>query len=89
MLEFSFCVLQDYSTIWALFVASGQVILGALMCLLIIIKFIVESLQMYKARKRYRFQLGRYTNLLVREGMIYYLAYVYVSSFLLFPLPRH
>ena len=35
---------------------------------------------MYKATKR--FQLNRYMNLLVGEGMIYFLAYVHLFLFL-------
>ena len=66
--------------------------LSALMCLLVVIQLIREALQMYKATKR--FQLNGYMNLLVWEGMIYFLTYVDVSSFLflsflLFPLSRH
>ena len=36
---------------------------------------------MYKIARRW--QLGRYMNLFAREGMLYFLAYVHISSFLL------
>ena len=84
LLDFSFCVGQTSSPIWTLVVDSIGIALGALMCLLVVIRFIREALQTYKATKHFR--LNRYMNLLVRESMIYFLVYVYVSSFLLFPL---
>ena len=87
MLDVSFCVVQNPSPIWAEIVATVQITLGALMCLLVVIQFFKESLQMYKATKR--FQLSRYTTLLLREGMVYFLAYVPVSSFSLFPQSLH
>ena len=76
---------QNPPSIWPLLVDSALIPLGALMCLLVVIQFIREALQMHKVTKR--FCLNRYMNLLVREGMIYYLVYVQVSPSLLFPLP--
>lgn len=64
-----------------------QITLGGVMCLLIAIQFVRTSLQMYKATKR--FQLNRYVNLLVREGMLYFLAYVHVLSYLTAELTGH
>ena len=55
-----------------------QMTLGASMCLLVAIQFIKELLQMYKATKR--FQLNRYMNLLAREGVSYFAAYVEVPT---------
>ena len=77
VLDFSFCVQQNTSPIWSLLVNSAQITLGALICLLVVIQFIKEALQMYNATKH--FHLNRYMNLLVREGMIYFLAYVHIS----------
>ena len=71
--------MQGGSAIWPEIIDAAQIALGALMCLLVIIQFIKESLQMYKATKHFR--LNRYMNLLVREGMVYFVAYVHVSSF--------
>ena len=76
VLDFSLCVMQYSPFVLGLLVDSAQIALGALMCLLVVIQFIRESLQMYKATKR--LQLSRYTKLLVREGMIYFLTYVHV-----------
>ena len=50
--------------------------LGASMCLLVAIQFIRKTLHMYRATRLLR--LGHYTNLLTREGIIYFLVYVYV-----------
>lgn len=59
-----------------------QITLGGLMCLLLAIQFIKESLQMYRATRR--LELSRYVNLLVREGMFYFIAYVHILLFNLF-----
>ena len=59
--------------------SGAQIAVGALMCLLVVIQFIRESHQMYKATKHFR--LNPYINLLARECIIYFLAYVYASSF--------
>ena len=86
--DLSFCVVQfssiGNSVIVILLVGSAELALGALMCLLVVVQFIRELLQIYKATKRFR--PNHYTILLVREGMIYFLAYVHVSSFLPYPL---
>ena len=44
------------------------------MCLLVAFQFIKQSLQIDNVTKE--FQLNRYMNLLVREGMLYFLTYV-------------
>ena len=72
------------SPVWILLVDSAEIALGTLMCLLVVIQFTREALRMYKSMRRFR--LNHYMTLLVREGMIYFVVYVYVSSFLLFPL---
>ena len=90
VLDLSFCTMQSSSigsstynflVVNTLLMDSVEITLGALMCLLVVIRFIKESLQMYNETKR--FQLNRYINLLVREGTIYFLVYAHVSSFLL------
>ena len=85
-LDYSFCDMQiGYSPIWVEIINPVQITLGAFMCLLIAIRFMKESLQMYNATKR--FQLNCYMNLLAREGIIYFLAYVHASLFYL-PSPK-
>ena len=63
-----------HPAIWVEIMYSVQITLGALMCLLLAIQFIRESLQMYGATKRFR--LNRYMNLLAREGVVYFFTYV-------------
>lgn len=62
-----------------LLIDSAQIALGALMYILVAARFIKEALQMYKATKR--FELNHYTILFMRESMIYFLVYVFISSF--------
>ena len=63
---------------WCEFATILQLIPGAVTCLFIIIQFVRQSLQIYRATKQW--QLNRYTKLFFREGIIYFL--VYVISFL-------
>ncbi|KAH0835016.1 hypothetical protein J3R83DRAFT_10741 [Lanmaoa asiatica] len=53
-------------------IGVAQIAFGALMCLLVVIQFTKEALQMYKGGQGFR--LNRYMVLLVREGIIYFLA---------------
>lgn len=79
VLDFSYCVVSyQGSPRWTDTVDITQIALGAFMCLLVLIQFGRASLQMYKATKR--FEPNRYMNLFVREGMVYFLAYVYILS---------
>ena len=50
------------------------------MCGLVIMQFVKRSLELYKATRQW--QLNQFINLLVMEGVVYFLAYVRVSSFL-------
>ena len=86
-LNYSVCELQIIVPFWvALFQTSAQVILGALMCLLAVIRCIRESLQMYRVTKR--FEISRYLSLLARDGMVNFLAYVHtVLRAIFFPMP--
>lgn len=51
-----------------------QITHGAAMCLLAIIRFVRQSLQMYRATKQW--QPNRYMSLLVTQGIFYFFAYV-------------
>ncbi|KAF8558825.1 hypothetical protein OG21DRAFT_1519573 [Imleria badia] len=55
---------------------------GGVMCILAIVQFVRQSLQMYRVTKQW--QLNRYMGLLVKQGILYFLAHVLVSSFLVF-----
>ena len=84
-LDFSFCDFQFGVPPWVIAVVDAvQITLGALMCLLVIIRFVRESLQMYTVTRR--FELSRYMNLLTRDGVFYFLGHVHVLFFDLFPL---
>ena len=73
VLNVSYCILRPGPTfLLKMAIVVVQITLGVAMCLLVAIQFIKESLQMYKATKR--FQMNRYTNLLAREGMTYFAA---------------
>ena len=86
VLDLSICEHQNAVSFWLVLLQTiAQTTLGTLMCLLAIIRFIRESLQMYKVTKR--FEISRYLSLLTRDGMAYFLAYVHVLSFHLFPFP--
>lgn len=75
VLEFSFCVSKAISApIWAQALDYVQIVLGALMCLLVAMRFFKEALQMYNATRQ--FHVNRYMKLLVREGVIYFIVYV-------------
>lgn len=76
-LGFSICVVPP--NIGIRVVDGVQLTLALIMFLLVVVQFVKESLQMYKATNRY--QLNPYMNLLVREEMLYFLAYVRFSSF--------
>ena len=49
------------------------------MCILAIVQFLRQLLQMYRMTKQW--QINHYMSLLVKQGILYYLAYVLVSSF--------
>ena len=74
MLGFSFCVPENLFPVWAEALGAVQITLGICMCLLTVIRFVKESLQMYKVTKQIRF--NRYMKLLVGEGTTYFIVYV-------------
>ena len=73
MFWYSLCT-WEISTAWDGVLDGVQIALSTWMCLLVIIRFIKEVLQVYKTTKQ--FHLDRYMKRLVREGMIYFFAYV-------------
>ena len=79
VLDFTFCVAQFGSPGWGVTIDIVQVTLGALMCLLVTIQFVRQTLQMYKATKQ--LQPSQYLSLFMREGMFYFFACVSVSFF--------
>ena len=72
----SFCITNySGSIIWSEVICAAQIILGVFMCLLIALEFTKQAIHMYTATKR--LCLNRYMNLLVREGLVYFLVYVH------------
>ena len=80
ILDLSACSVGAFSTSWKKVSSTTQLIHAAVMCILVIIQFIRESVQIYKATKQR--ELGQFMNLFVMEGVLYFFAYVLVSSFL-------
>ena len=78
ILDFSFCVVGSTSLIWTKVATILQITHGAAMCMLALVRFVRQSLQMYPATKQW--QINRYMGLLVREGILYFLVYVPISS---------
>lgn len=77
MLDFSFC--SNFSTLypWIEDTIFLQFIPGAVTCVLVVIQFVRQSVQMYRITKQW--QVNRYMILLFRQGILYFL--VYVTSF--------
>ena len=75
---YSFCIVQLNSPIWIEVADILQIIHGAAVCILGIVQFVIQSRQMYRVTRQW--QPNRYMVLLVREGILYFFAYV------LFPL---
>lgn len=75
VLDQSFCVLVSDSL--SLNKASYiiQLFHGLMMCTLAISQFARQSVEMYKATKQWR--LNQFMNLIVMEGVLYFLAYVH------------
>ena len=84
VLDFSFCVAESGPAIWAVINDSLQFTLAAVMCLLVTTQFVRQSFQLHKVAKRW--QLNGYVNLFAREGMLYFLAYVHISTLLFQPV---
>ncbi|KAF8552060.1 hypothetical protein OG21DRAFT_203068 [Imleria badia] len=79
ILDLTFCGAIPNSPIWAEVADIFQITHGAAMCILTVVQFAKQSLQMYRISKQWH--LNRYMNLLVRQGIFYFFACVLVSSF--------
>ena len=75
--------MQHSAPAWDEVIGTVQITLGVIMCLLVVVQFIKESLQMYKVTRQFR--LSRYMNILVSDGMIYFFVYVNVWSLFVSP----
>jgi hypothetical protein len=77
--EFSFCAPQATAPIWTNVAVILQITQGGAMCVFAIAQVIRQSLRMYRVTKQW--QLNRYMGLFVKQGILYFLACVPVSSF--------
>ncbi|KAF8552125.1 hypothetical protein OG21DRAFT_1486466 [Imleria badia] len=71
ILDFSYCVWQNNLPSLMKVVSILQMTHAAAMCILAIAQFVRQSLQMHFVTKGW--QLNRYINLLVRQGILYFL----------------
>ena len=71
------------SFIWGKVIAILQITNGAVMCILAIVQSVRVSLQMDSVTRQW--QPNRYMNLLVKQGILYFLAYVRILSHLFCP----
>ena len=81
ILDFSVCAMQPTLQIWWEVAKLFQIMHGAAMCILVTVQFVRQSLQMYRVTRRW--QISQYSNLLMRQGILYFFMYVPVSSYLL------
>jgi hypothetical protein len=79
ILDFSVCVVGPTSQIWTKLATYVQIMHATAVCILALVQFVRQSLQMYRVTKQW--QINRYMGLLVREGILYFLVYV--------PIPPH
>ncbi|KAF8549538.1 hypothetical protein OG21DRAFT_1500343 [Imleria badia] len=72
ILSFSSCELQPASLIVPKLASILQITYAAAMCILAIVQFVRQSRQMYRVTKQWQF--NRYMSLLVRQGILYFIA---------------
>ncbi|KAF8554413.1 hypothetical protein OG21DRAFT_1094707 [Imleria badia] len=72
ILDVSFCALQPASFAWPKVAFILQITHGGAMCILAVVQFMKQSLETYRVTKQW--QLNRYMNLLVRQGILYFFA---------------
>ena len=78
---YSFCMVQPTPPIWIQVADILQITHGAAVCSLGIVQFVIQSRQMYRVTRQW--QPNRYMVLLVREGILYFFAYVpFPSAFI-------
>ena len=79
--DFSVCAMSYTTGYLGTFPTTiPRIILSAILFILALIPSFKESVGMYKVTKQW--QLNRYMKLLARDGIIYFLVYVFLLSFL-------
>ncbi|KIJ07075.1 hypothetical protein PAXINDRAFT_103107 [Paxillus involutus ATCC 200175] len=72
---FNFCVATyDTTSLFGTYTVIPRLVLGVILCTLAVAKFVRESLDMHKAIKQW--QPNRYLELLTRESVLYFIAYL-------------
>jgi len=74
ILDFSICGGEPVSHTWTKVATVLQITEGAAMFSLVIFQFAQQSLQMYSVTRQW--QINRYMNILVKQGIQYFFAYV-------------
>ncbi|KAI9567799.1 hypothetical protein HD554DRAFT_2103449 [Boletus coccyginus] len=72
ILNFSICGARSSSPTWTTVTTTFQIVEGATLLSLMIFQFVWESLQMY--RETGRWQINRYMNIFVKQGILYFFA---------------
>ena len=72
------CIIQYPSWNWGRYSVIPLVVLQGVMCLLAIYQSFRQSFQLYKATKRW--QLNKYFQLLVNQGILYFSMWVFTLS---------
>ncbi|KAG9311416.1 hypothetical protein JVU11DRAFT_8528 [Chiua virens] len=79
ILEYSYCTIAVAATTLkeitlGQMAFAAQTFFSVMLCMLATIHFVKESLQMYRVTKQW--QLNRYINLLVKQGIVYFFAFL-------------
>lgn len=84
-MDLSFCSSSSSNTpfIVEVFEVIPRFVLGAMLLILALTQTLKQSVNMYKATKRW--QPNRYMRRLARDGIFYFVVYVSVFPFLSFP----
>ncbi|KIJ07007.1 hypothetical protein PAXINDRAFT_103148 [Paxillus involutus ATCC 200175] len=77
---FNFCIATyDTTSLFGTYTVIPRLVLGVILCTLAVAKFVRQSLDMHKAIKQW--QPNRYLELLTRESVLYFIAYVHLPLY--------
>ncbi|KAF8126819.1 hypothetical protein EV363DRAFT_1452836 [Boletus edulis] len=82
LLDVTVCNIMISTPMWTIAAVSMQCILNSLLCTLVVVKFVRDSLRMYQATRTW--QMNKYIGLLTRDGFFYFLATLFNSIINLF-----
>ena len=74
VLDVTVCNVVYSTQTWNNASTIAQFILGTVMCILVSCKFLRDWVHVYQTTQEW--QLNRYMSILVRDGLLYFLAYV-------------